>query len=93
MNTNVIETTQLCKYYGNLHALENVNVHVPKGAIYGLVGDNGAGKSTLLKILAGQSFATSGRDPSARTDERARSTTGAQNTSAVSSKTLAVFQI
>ena len=60
MNTNVIETTQLCKYYGNLHALENVNVHVPKGAIYGLVGDNGAGKSTLLKILAGQSFATSG---------------------------------
>ena len=60
MNTNVIETTQLCKYYGSLHALENVNVHVPKGAIYGLVGDNGAGKSTLLKILAGQSFATSG---------------------------------
>lgn len=60
MNTNVIETTQLCKYYSNLHALENVNVHVPKGAIYGLVGDNGAGKSTLLKILAGQSFATSG---------------------------------
>ena len=33
MNTNVIETTQLCKYYGSLHALENVNVHVPKGAI------------------------------------------------------------
>lgn len=60
MNTNVIETTQLCKVYGKLQALNNVSIHVPQGAIYGLVGDNGAGKSTLLKILAGQSFATSG---------------------------------
>lgn len=60
MNTNVIETTQLCKTYGKLKALDLVDIHVPKGAIYGLVGDNGAGKSTLLKILAGQSFATSG---------------------------------
>lgn len=60
MNTNVIETTQLTKTYGKLKALDHVDIHVPKGAIYGLVGDNGAGKSTLLKILAGQSFATSG---------------------------------
>lgn len=60
MNTNVIETTQLCKTYRHLKALDHVNIHVPQGAIYGLVGDNGAGKSTLLKILAGQSFATSG---------------------------------
>ena len=60
MNTNVIDTTQLCKTYGKLKALDHVDIHVSKGAIYGLVGDNGAGKSTLLKILAGQSFATSG---------------------------------
>ena len=60
MNTNVIETTRLCKVYSKLKALDNVSIHVPQGAIYGLVGDNGAGKSTLLKILAGQSFATSG---------------------------------
>lgn len=60
MNTNVIETMQLTKRYGNLNALDTVSIHVPKGAIYGLVGDNGAGKSTLLKILAGQSFASAG---------------------------------
>lgn len=60
MNTNVIETTRLSKHYGALKALDAVSVHVPKGAIYGLIGDNGAGKSTLLKLLAGQSFATSG---------------------------------
>lgn len=60
MNTNVIETNQLCKTYGKFQALDHVSIHVPKGAIYGLVGDNGAGKSTLLKLLAGQSFATSG---------------------------------
>lgn len=60
MNTNLIETTQLSKHYGKLKALDLVDIHVPKGAIYGLVGDNGAGKSTLLKLIAGQSFATSG---------------------------------
>lgn len=60
MSEYLIETKQLTKAYGSFLALDHVNMHVKKGCIYGLVGDNGAGKSTLLKLLAGQSFATSG---------------------------------
>lgn len=56
----VIETKQITKSYGSILALDNVNIHVKKGSIYGLIGDNGAGKSTLLKLLAGHVFATSG---------------------------------
>ncbi|WP_455713969.1 ABC transporter ATP-binding protein [Anaerosporobacter sp.] len=60
MNEYVIETKQITKSYGSILALDNVNIHVKKGSIYGLIGDNGAGKSTLLKLLAGHAFATSG---------------------------------
>lgn len=60
MNEYVIETKHLTKAYGSLLALNHVNLHVKKGSIYGLIGDNGAGKSTLLKLLAGQSFKSSG---------------------------------
>ncbi len=56
----MIETKNLTKKYGDFKALDNVNMHVPKGSIYGLVGPNGAGKTTLLKILTGVFNATSG---------------------------------
>lgn len=60
MNEYVIETNQLTKSYGSFFALDYADIHVPKGCIYGLVGDNGAGKSTLLKLLSGQIHATFG---------------------------------
>lgn len=60
MNQYCIETKQLTKAYGSFLALDHADIHVKKGAIYGLVGDNGAGKSTLLKLLAGHCFATAG---------------------------------
>lgn len=56
----VIKTYNLCKKYKNYDALLDVSINVKKGDIYGLVGDNGAGKTTLLRILAGQSYASSG---------------------------------
>ena len=37
----------LSKHYKNFKALNNLSMHVPKGAIYGFVGKNGAGKTTL----------------------------------------------
>lgn len=61
MNQSIIfKSDQLTKSYGNTIALDHVNITIPKGSIYGLVGNNGAGKTTLFKILAGHIFPTSG---------------------------------
>ena len=49
----MIEANNLVKRFGNFPALDGLNLHVPKGSIYGLVGPNGAGKSTLIRHLAG----------------------------------------
>lgn len=40
------------KHYGNIKALKNISIRIPKGVCYGLVGPNGAGKSTLIKMIA-----------------------------------------
>lgn len=48
---NILEITNLTKYYGELVALNNVNLNIKKGSIYGLLGPNGAGKTTLLRII------------------------------------------
>lgn len=60
MKDLIIETNQLCKMYGSFNALNQINFHVKRGSIYGLIGDNGAGKSTLLKLLAGLTYANTG---------------------------------
>ena len=39
----VVSTSALSKQYGNFQALKELSMHVPKGAIYGIVGKNGAG--------------------------------------------------
>jgi ABC-2 type transport system ATP-binding protein len=49
----MIETTGLSKRYGATVALEDVDLRVAPGSVYGLVGPNGAGKTTLLGMLAG----------------------------------------
>ena len=49
----IIEAKGLHKWYSGVHALKNVDFHVTKGEIVGLVGDNGAGKTTLIKVLSG----------------------------------------
>ncbi len=60
MNDYVIEARQITKKYRSVPALNQVNLGVQPGSIYGLIGDNGAGKSTLLKLLAGHIFPTAG---------------------------------
>lgn len=56
----IIQTHQLTKQYGQALALDHVDLSVPKGSIYGLVGNNGAGKTTFLKIILGQVYPSSG---------------------------------
>ncbi|HWQ15471.1 MAG TPA: ATP-binding cassette domain-containing protein [Roseiflexaceae bacterium] len=51
--TPVIEARGICKYFGAVTALENVNLRLMPGEVLGVVGDNGAGKSTLMKVLSG----------------------------------------
>src|SRR5215467_4515898 len=51
----------LTKRYGNVLALDAVDLTVPAGTIFGCLGPNGAGKTTLLRLLTGLSSPTAGR--------------------------------
>ena len=53
MKRPLIEMKDICKKFGHVEALKNLNFTIYKNEIVGLVGDNGAGKSTLIKILSG----------------------------------------
>jgi len=56
----VLETNNLEKRYKNFKALNHTNIHIEKGAIYGLIGKNGAGKTTLIRIICGLQNPTDG---------------------------------
>ena len=56
----MIDIQNLSKGYEGTQALDGLRLHVPPGAVYGLVGPNGAGKSTLLRCLSGVSRPDSG---------------------------------
>lgn len=56
----VIETRGLNKRYGKLHAVNDLNLHVPRGSIFGFVGPNGAGKTSTMRILTTLMVPTSG---------------------------------
>ena len=49
----ILETNNLEKKYGHFKVINNLNMHVPNGAIYGLIGKNGAGKTTLIRLFCG----------------------------------------
>lgn len=55
-----LTTQALSKHYGHFKALDNLNMKVPKGAIYGFVGKNGAGKTTLIRLICGLQSPSSG---------------------------------
>jgi branched-chain amino acid transport system ATP-binding protein len=57
---DILSGTQISVNFRGLKALQGVDIHVPEGAIVGLVGPNGAGKSTLLGVLSGDIRAQQG---------------------------------
>ena len=61
MEEIILETKELCKQYHKQTVLKNINMRIPKGCVYGLLGANGAGKSTLMKILCGMTRADAGK--------------------------------
>ncbi|WP_318479522.1 ABC transporter ATP-binding protein [Photobacterium leiognathi] len=60
MNENAIITKDLTRKFGDFVAVDNLNLTVPRGAIYGFLGPNGCGKSTTLRMLTGLLTPTSG---------------------------------
>ena len=60
MDEFIIETRHLTKQYGTQKSVSDLNIHVKKGRVYGLLGRNGAGKTTTMKMLLGLTEPTSG---------------------------------
>ncbi|MCA9765517.1 MAG: ABC transporter ATP-binding protein [Carnobacterium sp.] len=60
LNMNIIEIKNLTKLYGNSIGIENVNLEVKEGEIFGFIGPNGAGKSTTIRLLMSLIHPTSG---------------------------------
>ena len=58
--TEIIHTEKLTKYFGSVHAVEDLSISVRKGEIYGFLGLNGAGKTTTIRMLLGMIRPTRG---------------------------------
>lgn len=56
-----VEAKSLCKSFGPIHAVDGIDLSLPPGRIYGLLGPNGSGKTTLIRLLTGLASATSGQ--------------------------------
>jgi ABC-2 type transport system ATP-binding protein len=55
-----IDVHNLSKYYGSVHAVDDISFSVRRGEIFGLLGHNGAGKTTAIRMMTGRTIPTSG---------------------------------
>ena len=60
MSDNSITIKGLCKNYGEVRALDGIDLEIPGGEIFGILGPNGSGKTTMLKIISSIMEPTSG---------------------------------
>ncbi len=60
MTECILQVNDLYKQYGRATALNGLTMAIPRGSIYGLIGENGAGKTTLMKIVCGLQRSTKG---------------------------------
>ncbi len=82
MAENVLVTRSLTKRYGAATVVDRVDLTIPKGEIYGLVGRNGAGKTTIIRMVCAQTLPSGGElelfgETTPKGLQRARSRTGA----------------
>ena len=61
MNEPVIVLDHLSKSFGNVHAVQDLSLHIGAGTIFGFLGPNGAGKTTTMRMLCGLTHPTAGR--------------------------------
>jgi len=61
MDNYILQTKNLCKFFKEQKAVNNISISVKKDSIYGLLGPNGAGKSTFLKMITGILHPTNGQ--------------------------------
>lgn len=61
MNDIILSVQNVTQRYGQTLALNDVNLHLQRGQIYGLVGNNGAGKTTLMRLVTGQAILQQGK--------------------------------
>ena len=57
----ILESKAVCKYFGGLKAVNNVDMKVEQGQIFGIIGPNGAGKTTFFNLCSGTYKVTSGQ--------------------------------
>lgn len=55
-----VTTEKLCKTFGSIVAIDHLDLRIPRGTIYGLIGPNGSGKTTTIRVLVGLLRPTSG---------------------------------
>lgn len=60
MENKALTASGVCKNYGSKQVLENIDLTIEAGRIYGLIGRNGAGKTTLLGVLTAQNILSAG---------------------------------
>lgn len=60
MSEFILRTKNLCKSYSGKLAVDNINLEIKKGQIYGFIGKNGAGKTTLMRMVCNLASLTKG---------------------------------
>jgi branched-chain amino acid transport system ATP-binding protein len=53
MSSNLLETAKLTKYFGDTHAVDNIDFTIAEGEVLALIGSNGAGKTSLVNLISG----------------------------------------
>ena len=89
---HILTAANLSKSYKGCKALNSLSLHVPQGAIYGLVGKNGAGKTTLIRILCGLQEPSGGGYTLAGADSRDKAVLQARRRMGAVVESPAVYQ-